>query len=92
MNQTVVKTKNLLAFKIWLEKLGYEVKSLKFKGFTARTSDRGIKKKHHYVLVTDALNGNTAAFELGKEFEEHLASPDYITAEVNPNGNISLVA
>lgn len=92
MNQTVVKTKNLLAFKIWLEMLGYEVKNLKFKGFTARTSDRGIKKKHHYVLVTDALNGNTAAFELGKEFEEHLASPDYITAEVNPNGNISLVA
>ena len=92
MNQTVVKSKNLLAFKIWLEKLGYEVKNLKFKGFTARTSDRGIKKKHHYVLVTDALNGNTAAFELGKEFEEHLASPDYITAEVNPNGNISLVA
>lgn len=92
MNQTVVKTKNLLAFKIWLEKLGYEVKNLKFKGFTARTSDRGIKKKHHYVLVTDALNGNTAAFELGKEFEEHLASLDYITAEVNPNGNISLVA
>ena len=74
--KTVVKTKNLRAFQIWLEKLGYEVKKLKFKGFTARISDRGIKKRHHYVLVTDGLNGNPAAFELGKEFEEHLSSPD----------------
>lgn len=78
--KTVVKTKNLRDFQIWLEKLGYEVKKLKLKGFTARTSDRGIKKKHHYVLVTDVLNGNTAAFELGLEFEGHLASPDYISA------------
>ncbi|WP_287906571.1 response regulator [Acinetobacter sp.] len=92
MAKTVVKTKHLLAFRIWFVKLGYEVKSFKGKGFTARTSDRGIKKKYHYVLVTDVLNGNPAAFELGLEFEGHLASPDYITAEVNPNGNISLVA
>ena len=90
--KTVVKAKYLLAFKIWFEKLGYEVKNLKGKGFTARTSDRGIKKRYHYVLVTDLSNGNQAAFELGCEFEGHLASPDFITAKVNTNGSISLAA
>ncbi|WP_419761926.1 response regulator [Acinetobacter guillouiae] len=90
--KTVVKTKNLRAFQIWLEKLGYEVKKLKFKGFTARTSDRGIKKKYHYVLVTDGLNGNPAAFELGQEFEGHIASPDFLVAEADKNGNITFAA
>lgn len=90
--KTVVKTKHLLAFRIWFEKLGYEVKSLKGKGFTARTSDRGIKKKHHYVLVTDTLNGNPAAFELGKEFEGHLASPDFLEVKEDKNGVLSFVA
>lgn len=91
MAKTVVKKKHLLAFRIWFEKLGYEVKSLQGKGFTARTSDRGIKKKYHYVLITDVLNGNPAAFELGLEFEGHLASSDYIKAELDSNGSISLV-
>lgn len=90
--KTVVKTKHLIAFRIWFVKLGYEVKSLKGKGFTARTSDRGIKKKHHYILVTDQLNGNPAAFELGQEFEGHLASPDFLVAEADKNGNITFAA
>ncbi|MCH4245666.1 response regulator [Acinetobacter gerneri] len=90
--KTVVKPKNLTAFYIWFKKLGYDVKKLNGKGFTARTSDRGIKKKHHYVLVTDTLNGNPAAFELGKEFECHLASPDFLEVKGDKNGVLSFVA
>ncbi|RZG71842.1 MULTISPECIES: response regulator [unclassified Acinetobacter] len=90
--KTVVKRKNLDAFRIWFTKLGYQVSNLKEKGFTARTSDRGIKKKHHYVLVTDTLNGNPAAFELGKEFEDHLASPDFLEVKGDKNGVLSFVA
>lgn len=71
----VVKPKNLIAFRIWLEKLGYSVKQLG-KGFTANTSDRFIKKRHHHVLVTADLGGNQAAYELGQEFEDHLISID----------------
>ncbi len=73
--KTVVRPKNITAFRIWFEKLGYQVTNLQGNGFTARTCDRGIKKKHHYVLVTDNFSGNAAAFELGREFEQHLISP-----------------
>ncbi|KGT48407.1 hypothetical protein [Acinetobacter sp. HR7] len=69
----VVKPKNAAAFRIWFEKLGYYVKPVG-KGFTANTTDRLIKKRLHHVLVTDDLGGNQAAYELGKEFEEHLIS------------------
>ena len=79
----VVKQKNFLGFKIWLEKLGYEVKQLDG-GFVARAksreAQRAYKKSHHYVLVTDELGGNKAAYELGAEYEMHLLCPD-ITEE-----------
>nr|WP_272909135.1 response regulator [Acinetobacter nectaris] len=56
--------------------LGYSILPLKGQGFIAKAIDpqlkKQIKRKHHYVLVTDLFGGNTAAFELGKEFEEHL--------------------
>ncbi|WP_111860396.1 hypothetical protein [Acinetobacter sp. CFCC 10889] len=71
----VVKRKNLDAFRIWLDKLGYQVKCLSGDGFTARTNDPNTKKCFHYVLVTDSLGGNDAAFRLGKEFEDHLRAP-----------------
>ena len=69
----VVKPKNAIAFQIWFEKLGYSVKQVG-KGFTANTANRLIKKRHQHVLVTEDLGGNQAAYELGKEFEEHLLS------------------
>ncbi|WP_347473435.1 response regulator (plasmid) [Acinetobacter thermotolerans] len=71
----VVKPRHALAFQIWFEKLGYSVKQTG-KGFVATTADRFIKKRHHHVLVTDALGGNQAAYELGQEFEDHLISID----------------
>ncbi len=71
----VVKPKNLIAFRIWLENLGYLVKPVG-KGFSANTSDRFIKKRHHHVLVTADSSGNQAAYELGQEFEDHLISID----------------
>lgn len=77
----VVKSKNLDAFRIWFAKLGYQVTRLKGKGFTARTNDRHIKKCFHYVLVTDSLGGNDAAFRLGREFEDHLRSPEQTCTE-----------
>ncbi|AWL29011.1 hypothetical protein DJ533_10755 [Acinetobacter defluvii] len=77
----VVKPKNLDAFRIWFDKLGYQVKCLSGKGFTARTNDRYIKKCFHYVLVTDSLGGNDAAFKLGKEFEDHLRAPEQTCTE-----------
>lgn len=62
----VVKAKNLIAFKIWLENLGYSVKSLTDnKGFT-------FKFKKEYGLVTCELSGNPLAVQLGEEFEDHL--------------------
>ena len=48
----VVKAKNLIAFRIWLEKLGYSVKTL--------TDNRGFtfSFKKQYGLVTYDLAGN----------------------------------
>lgn len=64
--QKVVKNKNLAAFKIWLELLGYTVKTLQDgKAFSFRF-------KKQYGLVTAANTGNELAYRLGKEFEEHL--------------------
>jgi hypothetical protein len=55
-----------LAFRIWLEKLGYSVKSLADnKGFT-------FSFKKEYGLVTCDLSGNALAMQLGEEFEDHL--------------------
>lgn len=75
----VIKKKNFLGFKIWLEKLGYEVKELDG-GFVARVKSReaqkAYKKSHHYVRVGADLSGNPAAHELGAEFERHLAAPE----------------
>ena len=81
--RSVVKPKNLLGFKIWLEKLGYDVNALNG-GFAARAKSReaqkAYKKSHHYVRVGADLSGNTAAHELGAEYENHLKSVDYTVA------------
>ena len=62
----VVKAKNLITFRIWLEKLGYSVKSLADnKGFT-------FSFKKEYGLVTCDLSGIALAMQLGEEFEDHL--------------------
>ncbi|MDQ8954509.1 hypothetical protein RFH42_16285 [Acinetobacter rudis] len=67
----IVKPKNLLAFKIWLEKLGYSVKEMQDgRGFNFRF-------KKEYGMVTAVLTGNELAQKLGAEFEDHLASPNY---------------
>lgn len=75
----VIKKKNLLGFKIWFEKLGYEVKELDG-GFVARVKSREVqrayKKSHHYVRVGSDLSGNQAAYELGAEYENHLCAPE----------------
>ena len=80
MKKQVVKTKNALGLKLWVKLLGYKIKDLAGQGFTARLEDRElmkrIKKSHHYVLVTDELGGNKAAYELGEDFEQHLRSPN----------------
>ncbi|WP_336152099.1 response regulator [Acinetobacter sp. 99] len=68
----IVKPKNKLAFRIWLEKLGYAIKQLE-NGFSAK----GKNTKHTYALVLDDLTGNEAAYILGQEFEDHLVSPNY---------------
>ena len=66
MKNRVVKAKNLLAFRIWLEKLGYSVKNLADnRGFT-------FSFKKEYGLVTCELAGNALAVQLGEEFEDHL--------------------
>ena len=58
----VVKAKNLIAFRIWLEKLGYSVKNLADgKGFT-------FSFKKEYCLVSFYFSGKS----LGEEFEDHL--------------------
>ena len=81
--RSVVKPKNLLGFKIWLEKLGYDVNALNG-GFAARAKSReaqkAYKKSHHYVRVGADLSGNPAAHELGTEYENHLKSVDYTVA------------
>ena len=62
----VVKAKNLIAFRIWLEKLGYSVKNLADgHGFT-------FSFQKEYGLVTCELSGNALAMKLGEEFEDHL--------------------
>ena len=62
----VVKAKNLIAFRLWLEKLGYSVRTL--------ADDRGFSFscKKEYGLVTCDLAGNALALQLGEEFEDHL--------------------
>ncbi|MEB5477608.1 response regulator [Acinetobacter pollinis] len=74
--RTVTQRKNIAGFRIWMLHLGYNILPLKGQGFIAKAIDpqlkRQIKRKHHYILVTDLFSGNMAAFELGKEFEEHL--------------------
>ncbi|WP_291360968.1 hypothetical protein [Acinetobacter sp. UBA3025] len=62
----VVKAKNVLAFRLWLEKLGYSVRTL--------ADNRGFSFsfKKEYGLVTCDLSGNTLAMQLGEEFEDHL--------------------
>ena len=62
----VVKAKNLIAFRIWLEKLGYSVKNLADgHGFT-------FSFQKEYGLVTCELSGNALAMKLGEDFEDHL--------------------
>jgi len=62
----VVKAKNVVAFRLWLEKLGYSVRSLADnRGFT-------FSFKKEYGLVTVDLSGNALAMQLGEEFEDHL--------------------
>ena len=62
----VVKAKNLIAFRIWLEKLGYSVKNLADgHGFT-------FSFQKEYGLVTCELSNNALAMKLGEEFEDHL--------------------
>lgn len=62
----VVKAKNLIAFRLWLEKLGYSVRTL--------ADNRGFSFsfKKEYGLVTVDLSGNALAMQLGEEFEDHL--------------------
>lgn len=66
MKKTVVKAKNLLAFRIWLEKLGYTVRTL------ADGQGFSFQFKKEYGLVTDDLTGNSLAMQLGEEFEYYL--------------------
>ncbi|ANF81560.1 hypothetical protein A3K93_04755 [Acinetobacter sp. NCu2D-2] len=62
----VVKAKNLIAFRLWLEKLGYSVRTL--------ADNRGFSFSFNkeYGLVTVDLSGNALAMQLGEEFEDHL--------------------
>ena len=62
----VVKAKNVLAIRLWLEKLGYSVRTL--------ADNRGFSFsfKKEYGLVTCDLSGNALAMQLGEEFEDHL--------------------
>ena len=72
MVKTVVKSKHLLAFKLWFLNMNYVVNDLADGGFTAKIKAKEFKKGHRYVLVSGDATGNKAAYELGKEFEEHL--------------------
>ena len=62
----VVKAKNVLAFRLWLEKLGYSVRT--------QADNRGFSFsfKKEYGLVTCDLSGNALAMQLGEGFEDHL--------------------
>lgn len=73
--KNIVKPRHLVAFKIWIEKLGYKVKNHRSQSFTASTNDRNVKKNLRYILFINIKNGNKAAYELGKEFEQHLLHP-----------------
>ena len=67
MKNRVVKAKNLLAFRIWLEKLGYSVKK-----FSRQSRVHlSVLKKNTAWLQCD-LSGNALAMQLGEEFEDHL--------------------
>lgn len=74
--KTVIQPHNLVAFRIWLVKLGYDIKPLNGCGFVAKLKNKhersNTPKKHHYLLLTDKLTGNPAAVDLGIEFEGHL--------------------
>ena len=70
MKKQVVKTKNALGLKLWVNSLGYRVKDLAGQGFTARLEDRElmkqIKKSQHFlrqhfcmVLQNHQLNSKT---------------------------------
>lgn len=74
--KTIVKKKNLRAFRIWLVLLGYAVKDMQ--------DGRGFNFRHgkQYGMVTAGLGGNQLAIKLGTEFEQHLRSPDFIDMEV----------
>ncbi len=74
----IIKPKNLVAFRIWLEKLGYAIKQLE-NGFSAK----GKNTKLAYALVLDDLTGNEAAYILGQEFETHLRSPDFMEIDLS---------
>ena len=52
--------------------MNYVVNDLADGGFTAKIKAKEFKKGHRYVLVSGDGTGNKAAYELGKEFEEHL--------------------
>lgn len=81
----IVKPKNLLAFRLWLTNLCYEVKDLDG-GFVARVQSkearRTYKKSQHYVRVGKDISGNQAAKDLGREFEEHLVGPNYLEVKL----------
>ncbi|TCM62344.1 hypothetical protein EC844_12572 [Acinetobacter calcoaceticus] len=67
----IIKAKNLVAFRIWLNLLGYQVKEMQDgRGFNFRS-------KKEYGMVTKDLTGNGLAVKLGAEFEDHLSSPNY---------------
>ena len=64
----VVKQKNFLGFKIWLEKLGYEVKQLDG-GFVARANSReaqrAYKKSHHMCVLAQTFQVIKQLMSLG---------------------------
>ncbi|MBF7683888.1 response regulator [Acinetobacter sp. B5B] len=76
--KTVIQPHNLVAFRLWLVKLGYDIKPLNGCGFVAKLKNKIQKqqtpKKHHYLLLTDQLTGNPAAVALGSEFEGYLGN------------------
>ena len=76
----VVKPKNLIIFRLWLIKLGYQIKELADGGFTFK--GRTDRKKDSYGFVSRDLNGNDCACRLGRELEEHLVSPDYLEVKL----------
>ena len=68
----VVKPKNLIIFRLWLIKLGYQIKELADGGFTFK--GRTDRKKDSYGFVSRDLTGNDCAYRLGRELQAHLKS------------------